>query len=850
MKKITPFLLVLILGAVVGYYVYDLMTQKNMADARSDTQLIIPKAQTIVTEEMSQWRKMADSSSHLNNNDYFQSLVEIKNDSIDAFKTLSFGEQSLVIKAISSKQETSDFVVASDAVPKHLTEKSKFVYTIVKPTDHAHLLITRVALSNLSTKLNALNTSYVAVSVTAQNNAAQLITPETSFKNNGESLDMPTKGVSLNTSYQINPKGLSALLIGLCSALLVVLIGWILFTIKLIKNRNTEKSSADEMLPATSMPEIITPKTEVAQTEVDVSSLPITPVEDNKEQSSGKEPDDLLDLESEIKSKEEDVAKFRAGSEDESPKAVTDNQPMEFTGINAELEKAVDPKEKLADAELDDGNIILFDTQAEASLTEYKQSSSAQIDDSGYRTYDVRCDESVLDTDFIKRFAITYKNQLKDASMVVVGRDVRESSSRIANQLIGTLTNLGLSVIDVGLVTTPALAFATQSFGNNGIMVTASHCAPNENGFKWIVNGLSPTADDVSKFRSHAESIDEASLAEVSDSVLENLTRQTSIKENYCNAIDDDIMLVEAPSVCVDALHGAASPFITNVLENAGAEFTIINDNIDGNFSTGNPNPYEANRLKNLQEAVTSNQQDVGIAFDADGDRLAVVDDKGRVLTAESLIAIFAMIVLETHQSSRVIYDVKCSKAVAINITAAGGLPTLFPTGSANMRHALKNSNTEAVFAGEYSGHFIFNDDRFMVYDDAVYAAMRLLEFLSQTEKSLSQIVDELCHFKGTDDIYYDIKQASAPELLQKIKDNWQAHSSNDALAQYSLNELDGFRLESANSFGLIRQSNTSNSLTIRISAKTDEAYKHIAVVFRELTKNTEESLSSLFNQL
>ena len=363
---------------------------------------------------------------------------------------------------------------------------------------------------------------------------------------------------------------------------------------------------------------------------------------------------------------------------------------------------------------------------------------------------------------------------------VVIGYDVRCDSDTIAHMLASSLSQHGLTVIQLGLITTPMMAFWAQQYDGHGIMVTASHSEKNILGIKWLVNNASPSDADIqvihqsltsdnslndssfqhnknnqqdNKFQVNTSS---ACNANILASNLISLPTNT-VASTYISAIEQVFARIEkqtkqSPShnrgtatkldlkIVLDCLNGATSRIAQPLFERFCKQVIVLNDIPDGNFPTGNPDPTEPNRLAELQQTVIINEADIGLAFDGDGDRLMIVDNSGKVVTPDHLLYLLARVAIierptlnKKPNAPQVLFDVKCSHHLPRLLDQLDAIPVMSKTGSSLLRQQLQSHNSQAIFAGELSGHFIFNDDYFIVYDDAMYAGLRLLHWLAST---------------------------------------------------------------------------------------------------------------------
>lgn len=276
----------------------------------------------------------------------------------------------------------------------------------------------------------------------------------------------------------------------------------------------------------------------------------------------------------------------------------------------------------------------------------------------------------------------------------------------------------------------------------------------------------------------------------------------------------------------------------------------VLNNIPDANFPKGNPDPCEQGRLAELSLAVVKEQADIGLAFDGDGDRLMVVDNKGLPLKPDDLLYILAGVAIDEYKNSKlqpaeVIFDVKCSHHLPLLIEQRGALPIMEKTGSSLMRKSLQNKTRFSIFAGELSGHFLFNDGYFILHDDAMYAGLRLLNWLNFQQNTLLNIVENLPKNISTPDMYIPIDNAEVGQvfikkLLNLTKKPFWAIKQRFMIKK--VQTIDGLRLDFQYGFGILRKSNTGNFLTVRFSADNLENLQKVQNVFVDLCHFIDEN--------
>jgi phosphomannomutase len=451
-----------------------------------------------------------------------------------------------------------------------------------------------------------------------------------------------------------------------------------------------------------------------------------------------------------------------------------------------------------------------------------------------FRAYDIRGTIDDLSNELVTKIGralgahLRYKNQYQ----VVVGYDARTSSSGYARLIRQAFVDSGLTVIDIGRVTTPICYFAAAQHDGNAVMVTASHNPANENGLKWLVQHQSPTPDNI-------EGIKQCVLDE---HFIEGLgtIRSMSYNEHYLNLLQDDVILSQPFNISIDAMHGSAGEFAMAAFQAAGCEISSLHTEANGMFPNGAPDPSKAEHLQELSNDIVISNSQLGFAFDGDGDRVVVLDSQGNVVSPDHLITLFAKICLDSNPGSDIIFDVKCSRMVSSIVTQAGGRPVMVRTGNTFLRQALNDPEHQAVFAGEFSGHYFFKDHRGHGQDDGIYAALRLLEWLDNSGQTLEEALADLPQRVSTPDLYLPLDNIDAAELMSAFE--IEAAQLSDA----KISTIDGIRLDFDAGFGIIRPSNTGHFITARFDADTDENLRLIRATFARLLRSQDERLAQL----
>jgi len=413
----------------------------------------------------------------------------------------------------------------------------------------------------------------------------------------------------------------------------------------------------------------------------------------------------------------------------------------------------------------------------------------------------------------------------------VVARDGRLSGPDLVGALGKGIMSTGVNVIDIGMVPTPVLYFATFHLKTGtGIMVTGSHNPPEYNGLKMMVEGDALFGDGITKLYERLQA-----------GKLHNgkgtFSRQ-DILQDYLDEITGGIKLNRPVKIAYDCGNGVAGAAAPQLFDSLGCESTALFTEVDGNFPNHHPDPAKLENLTDLIDSVKQTNAEVGLAFDGDGDRVGVVDDKGNVIWPDRQMVLFAQDVLSRNPGARIIYDVKCSKVLPDAISAAGGEPDMWKTGHSFIKARIKE--TGALLGGEMSGHLFFKE-RWYGFDDALYAAARLLEILSNTDRSASEIFGEIPDSINTPELNVKFEQDGAHH------DFIEAFVKNAKFDGAKLTTIDGVRADFEDGWGLVRASNTTPSLVIRFEADSDAAMTRIQSEFRDTMQRTDASVEVPF---
>ena len=420
-----------------------------------------------------------------------------------------------------------------------------------------------------------------------------------------------------------------------------------------------------------------------------------------------------------------------------------------------------------------------------------------------------------------RAFGALVREQGDDA--VAVGRDGRLSSPALAEALISGLSDAGVQVIDIGQSTTPQLYFATHTLCPHGIQVTGSHNPKDDNGFKMVLHRQALYGDAVQDLRQRMEAMLASPGADVAPGPAKPV-QMADVLPAYRERIVQDIQLARRMKVVVDSGNGVAGASAPDLLRAIGCEVQELHSVVDGNFPNHHPDPSRPENLADLVRALCDGDAEVGLAFDGDGDRVAVVTRDGKIIHTDRQLMLLAPDVLTRHPGGAIVFDAKCSQGLAPVIEAAGGVPVMDRTGHSLIKAKMRALN--APLGGEVSGHLFFGD-RWFGFDDGTYAACRLLEVLSRSADA-NAVLHALPDSYITPELHIASQEGEAHALVEQLL----ATLTLDADAR--LNSVDGLRVDWPDGFGLLRASNTTPVLVMRCEGRTPEALARIQALLME----------------
>lgn len=457
--------------------------------------------------------------------------------------------------------------------------------------------------------------------------------------------------------------------------------------------------------------------------------------------------------------------------------------------------------------------------EASAAIAGAGQSAAPQLPTSIFRAYDIRGQiGSTLTTTtayWIGR-AIGSESIAQGEPAVVVARDGRLSGPELTQSLIQGLVECGCRVIDIGMVPTPVLYFATHVLdAGSGVMVTGSHNPPDYNGFKIVIAGDTLANESITALHTR---IQQGDLLSGNGSL-----EQQDILERYFRQIHDDIAIAKDMKVVLDCGNGVAGVIAPRLIEALGCTVIPLYCEVDGNFPNHHPDPGKLENLQDLIAKVKEEGADLGLAFDGDGDRVGVVTNKGNMIYPDRLMMVFAKDVVSRNPGADVIFDVKCTRRLGALISSYGGRPVMWKTGHSLIKKKMKE--TGALLAGEMSGHIFFKE-RWFGFDDGIYSAARLLEILSQENRDAEQVFSAFPSSLSTPEINIEVTDETKFALIEILQNKGQWGDANLTL-------LDGVRVDYPKGWGLVRASNTTPMLVLRFEADTQVELERIQSVFR-----------------
>ena len=405
-------------------------------------------------------------------------------------------------------------------------------------------------------------------------------------------------------------------------------------------------------------------------------------------------------------------------------------------------------------------------------------------------------------------------------TVAIVGHDNRISSPELSNAFIKGAIETGITVYNIGLVTTPMYYYSWEKLGIvSGAMITASHNPKEYNGFKIAFDERGNACGEmIQEFRKYVENgvFKDASGNE----------RKVDIKEEYLKFIRSSISLGNRKvKVVLDAGNGTGSVVIKEAFKNLNVDADFIFCDSNPDFPNHHPDPCVEANLEKLKQRVLETKADIGLSVDGDADRVGAIDEQGNFIPVDYLMIIVWRQIYDKVKNKRALYDVKCSKSLADELDKLGLEKVCYRTGNSYMKAMMKDGDFN--FGGELSGHIFFRD-KFPGFDDGIYACLRLVEILSNTDKNFSQLLDGINRYHSTPEIKIKSTDEEKFNVVEKVKEYAKSKG-------YNMNTIDGVRVEFKDGWALVRASNTGPDLTARFEGVTEERMNEIKEEFMSL---------------
>ena len=452
-----------------------------------------------------------------------------------------------------------------------------------------------------------------------------------------------------------------------------------------------------------------------------------------------------------------------------------------------------------------------------------------------FREYDIRglVNDDQLNERSVYRIVKAYAGfiKAKGISKAVVGYDNRDCSPSFAKSAIKALTDMGINVYFIGLTLSPVAYYAQYVYKCEGlVMITASH---NPNGWSGFKLGLG-----------YSTTLSKNEIIEVFNNVDKRFPKprkkgrviDCDVRESYINAVVSRINMGEyRPRVLIETANGGAGLFAYEIFQKLGCITFLLNADPDTTYPKYFPNPSDLNARKRMEELVSHPyiKADIGMFFDGDGDRVGVVDEKGNNVWSDILLALLAEPMLKRKNGGKVVYDVKCSRALTETILKNGGTPIMWSTGHSYIKNKMKEESAD--LAGERSGHIFIGGDDYYGFDDGLFAGAKLVECLSNARKPMSKLIDKMPKYFTSPEIYVECDDNIKYEIVEKLVQRFKEMYGERVC------DINGARVEFENGWGLVRASSNMPMLGLLFEGKTEQDVREIKKIFKSVLSSYKE---------
>tara|TARA_Y100000588_G_scaffold379065_1_gene460595 strand:+ start:3366 stop:4730 length:1365 start_codon:yes stop_codon:yes gene_type:complete len=433
-----------------------------------------------------------------------------------------------------------------------------------------------------------------------------------------------------------------------------------------------------------------------------------------------------------------------------------------------------------------------------------------------FRAYDIRGHaEKDLNSSTIEKigYALGLKIKENNSNSVYIGYDSRLSCEEIKSNLIRGINAAGVKVLNLGLVPTPIVYYATKvGDTSNGIMITGSHNPKDDNGLKMVINDNAISGIEI---KESVENLDEIPTNDI------EMVENSDLEKKYIEEVANKVKINKKLKVVLDAGNGAAGILAEKMFAALGHEVISINKEPDGNFPNHHPDPSKEKNLIEIKREIDLTNADIGFAFDGDGDRIGLITNKGESVIADQIIMLMAEFYLGQVKGP-IVFDVKCSNQLPLLIENFGGEPVMEKTGHFNIKKRIRQTN--AVMGGEMSGHIFINHDWYG-FDDAIFSAVILTKIITDLDVSISELVNKIPSTHSTPELNLNVKDEEKFNMVEKFKSEMEFPNAD-------INTIDGVRISIDNSWALLRASNTSPKLVLRFEGDTEDNLNQIKSLF------------------